>query len=150
MKTARFVARILLGLLFFVFGLNGFLHFIPLPEPTGLAGQFMGALYLSHYLAVVFAIEVIGGVLLLAGRFVPLALTLIGPVLINILLYHTLLEPQGLPVAIVAAVLYLLVFSEVRQAFAAVFASRSLPANTLVARTEDNVRFRQAIDSLQT
>jgi uncharacterized membrane protein YphA (DoxX/SURF4 family) len=125
MKTARLVARILLGLLFLVFGLNGFLHFIPLPQPTGVAGEFMGVLYVSHYLAVVFAIQVVGGVLLLAGRFVPLALTLLGPVLVNILLYHTLMEPEGLLVAVITAALYLLVFSGVRQAFAAIFAPRS-------------------------
>jgi putative oxidoreductase len=125
MNIARLVARILLGLLFFVFGLNGFLHFIPMPQPTGVAGQFMGALFLSHYLAVVFAIQVVGGALLLAGRFVPLALTLLGPVLVNILLYHAFMEPEGLSVAIIAAVLYAVVFSGVRQAFAAIFAPRS-------------------------
>ena len=74
MKIAVLIARFLLGLLFAVFGLNGFLHFIPMPPPAGLAGQYMGALFLSHYLVVVFLLQLIGGLLLLANRFVPLAL----------------------------------------------------------------------------
>ena len=63
---------------FTVFGLNGFLHFIPMQQPTGLAGQYMGSLFLSHYLVVVFLLQLIGGVLLLVNRFVPLALLLLG------------------------------------------------------------------------
>ena len=81
MKIAALISRILLGLLFTVFGLNGFLHFIPMKAPTGLAGQYMGALFVSHYLVVVFLLQLIGGVLLLLNRFVPLALLLLGPVL---------------------------------------------------------------------
>ena len=79
MKTASHIARILLGLIFTVFGLNGFLHFIPLPFPADVAGQFMGALFVSHYYVAVFAVQVAGGILLLSNRFVPLALTLLGP-----------------------------------------------------------------------
>ena len=88
MKIATLIARILLGVLFLVFGLNGLLHFIPLPLPSGLAGQYMGALFVSHYLVVVFLLQVIGGALLLANRFVPLALVLLGPIVVNILLFH--------------------------------------------------------------
>jgi putative oxidoreductase len=124
MKITVLIARILLGLLFLVFGLNGFLHFIPLPPPSGLAGQYMGALFISHYLTVVFLLQVIGGALLLANRFVPLALTLLGPVLVNILLFHSFLAPEGLPLALVTAVLWLVVFSSVRRAFTGVFAHR--------------------------
>ena len=76
MKIATLIARIFLGLLFLVFGLNGFLHFIPMQPPTGLAGQYMGALFLSHYLVVVFVLEAVGGLLLLINRYVPLALVL--------------------------------------------------------------------------
>ena len=82
MKTAFTIARILLGLLFTVFGLNGFLHFIPMQPPAGLAGQYMGALFVSHYLVVVFLLQLIGGVLLLANRYVPLGLLLLGPVVV--------------------------------------------------------------------
>ena len=74
MKTASTIARYLAGVIFLVFGLNGFLHFIPLPPPSGVAGQFMGARFVSHYLTLIFALQVIGGVLLLANRYVPLAL----------------------------------------------------------------------------
>lgn len=124
MKIATLIARILLGLLFLVFGLNGFLHFIPMPPPTGLAGQYMGALYVSHYLVFIFLVQVIGGALLLANRFVPLALILLGPVLVNILLFHSFMAPAGLPLALVTTVLWGLVFYGVRRAFAGVFIQR--------------------------
>jgi putative oxidoreductase len=124
MKIATLVARILLGLLFLVFGLNGFLHFIPMAPPAGLAGQYMGALFLSHYLVAVFLTQIIGGVLLLANRYVPLALVLLGPVLVNILLFHALMAPEGLPVALFATVLWALLFYAVRRAFAGVLVQR--------------------------
>ena len=118
MKIVTLIARVLLGLLFAVFGLNGFLHFIPMQPPTGLAGQYMGALFLSHYLTVVFALELVGGLLLLVNRYVPLALTLLGPVLVNIVLFHACLAPAGLPMALFAVVLWLIVFAGVRGSFA--------------------------------
>jgi putative oxidoreductase len=124
MKIATLIARILLGLLFLVFGLNGFLHFIPMPPPTGLAAQYMGALYVSHYLVFIFLVQVVGGALLLANRFVPLALILLGPVLVNILLFHSFMAPAGLPLALVTTVLWGLVFYGVRRAFAGVFIQR--------------------------
>jgi putative oxidoreductase len=124
MKIAALISRILLGLLFTVFGLNGFLHFIPMKPPTGLAGQYMGALFISHYLVVVFLLQLIGGVLLLLNRFVPLALLLLGPVLVNILLFHSFMAPEGLPIALFATVLWLIVFVGVRPAFAGVFTHR--------------------------
>jgi putative oxidoreductase len=124
MKIAVLIARILLGLLFAVFGLNGFLHFIPMKPPTGLAGQYMGALFVSHYLVVVFLLQLIGGVLLLLNRFVPLALLLLGPVLVNILLFHSFMAPEGVPMALFAIVLWLIVFAGVRQVFAGVFTHR--------------------------
>jgi putative oxidoreductase len=124
MKIAVLIARVLLGLLFLVFGLNGFLHFIPMPPPSGLAGQYMGALFVSHYLVVVFLLQVVGGALLLAGRYVPLGLLLLGPVLVNIVLFHSLMAPEGLPMALFATVLWLIVFAGVRKAFAGVFVQR--------------------------
>jgi uncharacterized membrane protein YphA (DoxX/SURF4 family) len=124
MKIAVLIARVLLGLLFLVFGLNGFLHFIPMPPPTGLAGQYMGALFVSHYLVVVFLLQVGGGALLLANRFVPLGLLLLGPVLVNIVLFHSFLAPEGLPIALFATVLWLVVFAGVRKAFDGVFVQR--------------------------
>lgn len=125
MKIAVMAARILLGLIFLVFGLNGFLHFIPMKPPAGqLAGQYMGALFLSHYLVPVFLLQFVGGELLLANRFVPLALILLGPVVVNIVLFHSLMAPEGLPLAVVATALWLIVFLGVRRAFAGVLAAR--------------------------
>ena len=97
MKIVILIARLLLGLVFVVFGLNGFLNFLSMgPMPTGLAGQFIGALFQSHYLWVVAGLQVVGGLLLLVNRFVPLALVLLGPVIVNILLYHLFLNPAGI------------------------------------------------------
>jgi putative oxidoreductase len=124
MKIAITIARVLLGLVFLIFGLNGFLHFIPTPPPTGLAAQYFGVLSASHYLVLVFLLQVIGGALLLANRFVPLALTLLAPVLVNILLFHLLIEPGGLPLAVVVAALWVCVFYGVRGAFAGLLADR--------------------------
>lgn len=124
MKITFMIARILLGLLFTVFGLNGFLHFIPMQPPTGLAGQYMGALFLSHYLVIVFLVQFLGGVLLLANRYVPLALILLGPVIVNIICFHAFLAPEGLPLALITTLLWVAVFVAVRRAFAGVFAQR--------------------------
>jgi uncharacterized membrane protein YphA (DoxX/SURF4 family) len=126
MKIAALIARLLLGLIFLVFGLNGFLHFIPMPPPSGLAGQYMGALFVSHFLVLVFILQVIGGGLLLANRFVPLALALLGPVIVNIVFFHLLMAPEGLPVAFITAALWSVVFYNVRSAFAGVFTARAI------------------------
>jgi putative oxidoreductase len=99
MKIASTIARYLLGIVFLVFGLNGFLHFIPTPSPAGIAGQFFAALYLSHYLVVIFLLQLGPAVLLLINRYVPLALTLLGPIVFNILFFHILMAPSGLPQA---------------------------------------------------
>ena len=124
MKTASTIARYLAGVIFLVFGLNGFLHFIPLPPPSGVAGQFMGALFVSHYLTLIFALQVIGGVLLLANRYVPLALAILAPVIVNILSFHALMAPSGLPLALFVTVLWALVFVYVRSAFVPLFQAR--------------------------
>ncbi|HEY0784975.1 MAG TPA: hypothetical protein VGD62_03830 [Acidobacteriaceae bacterium] len=120
MKMVFVVARVLLGLIFFIFGMNGFLHFLHMPPPTGLALQFMGVLSASHYMVVVFALQVVGGLLLLIGRFVPLALTLLAPVIANILLFHALMAPSGLPLGVFALLLWFVIFYGVRTAFAGI------------------------------
>ena len=125
MRIVALVARILLGLMFLVFGLNGFLQFVPMgPMPTGLAGQFIGALIQSHYFWVVAGLQVIGGALLLINRYVPLGLVLLGSVIVNILLYHFLMNPSGMVGAIVATVLWFIVFYAHRQSFSGIFAQR--------------------------
>jgi len=118
MKIASLVARYLLGFIFLVFGLNGFLHFIPTPPPPGVAGDFVIALFESHYLVIIFLLQLIPAVLLLANRFVPLALTLLAPVIVNIICFHALMAPAGLPMAFFVTVLWGLVAYGVRSAFA--------------------------------
>jgi uncharacterized membrane protein YphA (DoxX/SURF4 family) len=126
MKIVTLIARLLLGLIFVVFGLNGFLNFIPMgPMPSGLAGQFLGALAQSHYFHFVAAIQIIGGVLLLVNRFVPLALLILGPVIVNILSYHVFLNPIGIALALFVAILWLIVFYYHRQYFSGIFAQRT-------------------------
>jgi putative oxidoreductase len=119
MKTATVIARSLLGLIFVTFGLNMFLNFIHMPPPPeGPAREFMTALYLSHYLYLIGALQVVGGLLLLAGRWVPLGLTLLGPVIVNILCFHILMAPAGLPMALVVSALALFLLWRYRGNFA--------------------------------
>ena len=126
MKIVTLVARILLGLVSLVFGLNGFLNFLNMgPMPTGLAGQFMGALILSHYYWVVAALQIAGGLLLLVNRFVPLALVLLGPVIVNILCYHVFLNQAGAAPAVVVTILWFIVFYANRQHFSGIFVQRT-------------------------
>ena len=104
------IARLFLGLVFFVFGLNGFFHFLPMPPLSGPAGEFMGALAATKYMfPLIKGTEVTAGVLLLSNRFVPLALTLLAPVVVNIVAFHGILVGSGLalPVLVLATGLYL-------------------------------------------
>jgi hypothetical protein len=127
MRTASVIARYLAGVIFLVFGLNGFLNFIPFPPPGGIAGQFMGALYASHYLWVIFAFQVVAGALLLVNRYVPLAVAILAPVIVNILTFHTLMAPSGLPLALFVALLWVVIFIDVRPAFSGLVQSRLQP-----------------------
>jgi putative oxidoreductase len=125
MKIAALIARLLLGLVFVVFGLNGFLHFMNGPLPSGVAGQFLSALMQSHYDFVVSAVELAGGTLLLANRYVPLGLVLLGPVIVNIFFYHLLMDRSGLIVAIVVMILWGVVAFSHRQYFSGIFVQRA-------------------------
>jgi putative oxidoreductase len=119
------IARILMGLIFFVFGLNGFFNFIPAPPlPAGLAGQWVGVLMQSHYVLFVAAVQVIGGTLLLVNRYVPLALVLLGPVIVNILLYHILMDPKGIVPGIVVTIAWAIVAYSARKNLSGIFAQR--------------------------
>jgi uncharacterized membrane protein YphA (DoxX/SURF4 family) len=118
MKIATIIIRSLLGLIFVVFGLNLFLHFIPMPPPPeGPAREFMTALFVSHYIYVVGALQVVGGLILLSGRLVPLGLTLLGPTIVNIVTFHALMAPSGLPMALVVSVLALFLLWRYRKNF---------------------------------
>ena len=130
MKIASIIARYLLGLMFTVFGLNGFLNFINQPPPPNpVAIQFLIAVSSSHFAAFFFAVQLIGGLLLLSGYFVPLALTLLGAEIYNILAFHLTLAPASIPPALVASVLWILVFFQYRASFKDVLAAQPAPQN---------------------
>lgn len=127
MKIVSIVARYLLGLMFTVFGLNGFLQFIHQPPPTDpLALQFLVAVSSSHFAAFFFAAQLIGGLLLLSGFFVPLALTLLAAELYNILAFHLTLAP-GIAPGLVACVLWVLVFLQYRESFMGLLSAKPAP-----------------------
>jgi hypothetical protein len=129
MKIVALIAQYLLALMFIVFGLNGFLHFIPMQAPeTDAARDYFTVMSTTHYLVVVFAIQLISGLLFAANRFVPLALTLIAPVLVNILMFHMLMAPKGLPPGVVATLLWLVVFFRYRKSFAGIFRAKPTAA----------------------
>jgi putative oxidoreductase len=125
MKLVSSLSRYPLGLIFVVFGLNGFLNFIPpQPIPT-LAMQFVGSLFLSHYSVMIFGAQVVVGALLLANLFVPLALVILAPIIVNIITFHALMEPSGLPLAIFVTALWLLVAIGRRSAFDGILQPRA-------------------------
>ena len=107
MKTATLIARILLGLIFVVFGSNGFLHFIPQPPMPEAAVAFFGGMAATGYmLPLLFGTQVVGGALLLIGM-VPLALVVLGHIIVNIVAFHAFIAPDGMPLAIVVSLLAL-------------------------------------------
>jgi putative oxidoreductase len=120
MKILTIIARILLGLVFTVFGSNAFIHFMPVPEMTGYPAQFIGSMAATGFLQAVAAFQVAGGLLLLIGRFVPLGLTLLGPLIVNILMYHCFMDHNGLPIALVVCALEAFLIWQYRAAFAGI------------------------------
>jgi len=136
-------ARLLLGLTFLVFGLNGFLHFLPQPAPPpAAAGAFFGALHATGYmLALLKGTEVLAGALLLAGLFVPLALTLLAPVIVNIVAFHLFLAPGNWPVVAVVLVGEIYLAWTYRAAFAPMLQARTpLPATQPAATRASELR----------
>ena len=121
MKYLIHTVRILLGLGFLVFGLNAFLHFMKGEPPPGPAADFVNAMLHSGYFYVIAVFQILGGICLLSGRLAPLGLTLLGPIIVNILLFHIFLEPTGLPVAIVVCALALFLLWIYRYKFPAIF-----------------------------
>ena len=122
MKIATIIVRVLLGLVFVVFGSNAFLHFIPVPPlPHTPAGNFLNALFVSNYVLFIALCQIIGGLLLLIGFFVPLGLVILGPVIVNIVCYHIFMDRSGLPLAIIISLLALFLLWRYRSSFAGVF-----------------------------
>jgi putative oxidoreductase len=126
MKTAALIARILLGIMFTIFGLNGFLNFIPQPPPAGMVATFVGVLFSSHYYVFIFGLQLICGILLLVNQFVPLALTILGAVIANILVFHITMQPAGLPPGILATILWGILTWRLRSHFAALLTRHSV------------------------
>lgn len=125
MKIVAMIARYLLGLMFLVFGLNSFLHFIPQgPPQPGNAGAFVTVLMAAHYFYGVGAVMVISGVLLLINRYVALGLAFLGPILFNILLFHICMAPGSIGMGVFATLLWFLVFWQHRAAFAGLFLAK--------------------------
>ena len=121
MKIVTIVVRILLGLIFVFFGSNAFLHFLPMPPlPQGVTGEYLHAFFASGYVYVIGGFQVIGGLLLLIGRFVPLGLTILGAIIVNIWAFHLLMAPEGLPPAVVVTVLELFLVWSYRDRFAGI------------------------------
>ncbi len=131
MRIAVVVARILLGLIFTVFGLNGFLHFIPQVAPKNpLAVQYLTALIDSHYVIPIFLLQIVCGILLLVNKYVPLALTVLAPILVNILLYHTSMDPANIAPGLLSTICWVIVFWSVRSAFSGIMRHSGAPPRT--------------------
>jgi uncharacterized membrane protein YphA (DoxX/SURF4 family) len=134
------IARYLLGVIFFVFGLNGFLHFIPQPPMSGPPANFIGALLATGYLfPLLKGTEVVAGALLLSNRYVPLALALLAPVVINIVAFHAFLAPAGLAVPIVVLVAELYLARSYRDSFAPMLQAQNTPHTNTPASSRPRV-----------
>jgi putative oxidoreductase len=124
MKIAVLIARILLGLIFLVFGLNIYFMFIPQPPPQGDAGAIAGLMFLHHWFHFYGLLYVIGGVLLLVGRYVPVGLVLLGPILVNILVFHLTLAPAGVGIGLFCTLLEVFLIYAYWPAFRGIFTSK--------------------------
>ena len=124
MKIATLIARILLGLIFTVFGLNMFLHFLPMQMPPGDAGAMSALMFAHGWFNFIGLLYVIAGVLLLIGRYVGIALTILGPIIVVILLFHITLLPQGIGMALFVAVLEIFLIYAYRNHFGDIFSAK--------------------------
>ena len=122
MKIAVLIARLLLGFVFFVFGLNSILQFMKAPPmPPSDATAFADIMMRAHYMNVIGILMLIAGLLLLVGRYVPLALTLLGPILVNILMFHFLVMHGGAEIGLVVTALELFLIWAYRSSFRGLF-----------------------------
>lgn len=133
MRTLTIILRTLLGLAFVVFGANYFLHFIPQPPPEPAAGAFLGALVTGKVLALAKLVEIAAGVALLTNRFVPLALAVLAPIVVNINLFHGVFAPDGLPLTVGILAMELYLAWVYRGAFMAMLRARVEPAIAIAA-----------------
>jgi putative oxidoreductase len=124
MKIAVLIARVLLGLVFVVFGLNIFLHFIPDQPMPGDAGTLAMLLFQHRWFHFFGVLYIVGGLLLIVGRFIPIGLVLLGPIIVNILLFHITLAPSGIGPGLVCAVLEIFLIYAYRSAFRPLFFSQ--------------------------
>ena len=125
MKIVTMIARYLLGLIFAFFGSNILFHFLPNPPmPPGTVRDFMMVMSATHYLTVVGFFQLIPGLLLLANRYVPLALTILAAEIVNILTTHILILHSGFPVPILVVILWIIVFWSVRSSFTGIFQAK--------------------------
>jgi putative oxidoreductase len=124
MKVVSMIARILLGALFLFSGITKFHDFFHQPPPPGVAGQFMMLMLSTKYIMLVGLFEGVGGILLLFNRYVPLALALLAPVIVNILAVNALMVPSALPLAFLVVVLWILVYIPVRSAFQGLYQAK--------------------------
>lgn len=124
MKIAVLIARILLGLIYVVFGLNFFFHFLPMPQPkmspeaTAFSGGLFGSGYFFQYMK---GIEIISGLFLLINRFTPFFLLTLLPISLNIFLYHAILAPSGIPLGLAIIVLNLFLCTAYSKYYKSVF-----------------------------
>jgi putative oxidoreductase len=125
MKIAAIIAKVLLGLMFFLLGLNPFLKFLPAPELTGVSGEFLRALFVSHYIWLVAAVQVVSGALFLINRYVPLAIALSGPMIANIVMYHLTMQHSGAQLAVVATICWGILFWRYRASFAPLWVAKA-------------------------
>jgi putative oxidoreductase len=125
MKLVVLGSRFLLGLIFIVFGLNGFFHFLPQPPmQPGLAKDYFVVMSTSGYLFLPFFLQLSSGILFLINRYIPFALVLIAPVIVNILLFHILMNPEGIVPGLVVTIFWCVLFYNVRSSFAGIFQPR--------------------------
>jgi hypothetical protein len=126
MKVVATIARLLMGAIFVFFGSNLIHPFLPMPPlPPGPMSQYMSGLFASHYIVFIGFFQVLGGVLMLINRYVPLGLVILAPIIVNILLTHFLMAPSGIPLALVVTLLWFLVFWRLRDKFAGIFHART-------------------------
>lgn len=136
-KWLPHVARVLLGLVYFVFGLNGFLHFIPQPPPSGAAATFVGGLFsASYFLFLLKGTEVVAGALLLGNRLTAFALVLLAPITINIAAFHFWLAPAGSPLAVLLLLLQGYLAWVHRESYAPLFRTAARPEVERAARVK--------------